>query len=266
MANPSTYTGVHSGTELAVCDLEVILYAHDDITRIEELLNKRAVTVEDGFVGRQYEANLTITLTSYQSDRPGKTFQFEVKEMDIAKQFERLELEGQPFEVMKSIETFNDDIVGIHVLLRLSADEFQEFHRLLKPGPINIRRIGIDEAPIVQRFGGALYWSLDQESYPITYKQIVNLYPDDDLDYLSTMASGHTQKALSDMVLALSARYEALLALLVANGQLSQEHAEWLKDETWDQLVSNDRQVMIRSQLEQIGDAELDFDWSFFSK
>ena len=264
--DPSGYIGVHSGAELSAWNLEVTLYADDDITHMEQLLNKSTVTVEDGFAGRQYEATPTRKLTSYQQGRPGKFYQFEVKEVDPVRVFEALEIEGQSFSVIRNTETFDDDVVGIHVLLGLSSDEFHCFHRLVKPGPIQIRRMGIDETPIDQRFGGALYWSLDKERSPLTYKQIVNIYPADYPPSRWAIAAEHEQRALATMVLDLSARYEALLALLVDSGTLTQENAEMLKQAPWDELLDSDRQTMVRSRLREIDDAELDFDWTFFSK
>ena len=262
-ARPSDYVGVHSGAELCAWELEVPLYAQDDITYMEELLNKRTVTVVDDFAGRQYQATLAVTLTSHQSGRPGKFYQLEVKEVDPVRPFEMLEIEGQYFQVIRNTETFDDEVIGIHVLLGLSSDEFLSFHKLLKPGPIQIRRIGIDEAPITQRLGGALYWSLDKDSSPLTYKQIVNLFPAEDVPARLAIAAAQDQSALAAMVLALSARCEALLNLLVDSGYLSQENAERLKEEPWDKLVDTDRQATIRSKLREIDDAELDFDWRF---
>ena len=263
-ARPSDYIGVHSGTELCAWELEVTLFPQDDITRMEELLNKRRGTVDDGFAGRQYEATLTLKSSSYQSGRPGKFYRFEVKELDSVSTFEVLEIEGQSFRVIRNTETFRDEVIGIHALLSLSSEEFQSFHRLVKPGPVQMRRLAIDAGPVAQRFGGALHWSLDKESSPLTYKQIVNLFPADHSPNRWSIASAQDLSALSSVVLDLSARYEALLDHLVDGGHLGQEGAQRLKEETRDNLLDTDRRAVIRSRLREIDDAEAHFDWSFF--
>ena len=62
------------------------------------------------------------------------------------------------------------------------------------------------------------------------------------------------------MLLALSARYEALVRILVENGQLTQENGEALMSEDWKELISDEREVMIRSKLTEVRDAELELD------
>ena len=264
VARPSDYIGVHSGTELRGWEIEATLFQQDDITHLEELLEKRRGTVEDGFAGRRYQATLTLKSSSYQSGRPGKFYRFEVKELDSVKTFEVLEIEGQSFRVIRNTETFRDEVIGIHALLSLSSEEFQSFHRLVKPGPIQIRRVDIDEGSVTQRFGGGLYWSLDKESSPLTYKQVISLFPADHSPNRRPIASAQDLSALSSVVLDLSARYEALLDILVGSGHLGQENAERLREETRDNLADTDRRAVIRSRLREVDDAEADFDWRFF--
>ena len=124
-ARPSEYVGIHSGVELCAWDLEVTLYGPDNISHMENLLNMDTVTVEDGFAGRQYEATVAVRLTSSQSGRQGKFYQFEVREVDLVRAFEELEIEGQLFQVIKNTETFHDDVIRIHVLL---APVFRRVH------------------------------------------------------------------------------------------------------------------------------------------
>ena len=77
--------------------------------------------------------------------------------MEEALQFEQLEIEGHTFTVIRNSERLysKDSVIGLDILLRLSPEEFQTFQSLRRLGPITIRRVGIDESPIVRRFGGA---------------------------------------------------------------------------------------------------------------
>ncbi len=258
--SPFVFGGVHSGKDLAGLNVDTTVYSDAESHQVDELLKKRTVTVEDPFAGRQYEATFGRKSYSYADSRPGKQYQFEVKELDKAIEFKVLEIEGQPFPVMRNTETLDDGKMGLQILLRLSSDEFVKFHSLLKPGPVKIQRMGIDESSILRRFGGAQYWSSHQGGSQKFYKQIVRFYPTDTPPSRLDIATGHQQNALSQMVLALSARYEALVKALVGNGQISQETAEELIGEEWQGLIDNDRQVMMRSKLTRINDAELEFD------
>ena len=258
---PFVFGGVHSGTELSGIDIEITIYTDADIRIIEELLKKDTVIVEDPFVDRQYEATLARKSSGYQEGRPERWYHFEMKELDEAIPFESLEVEGHTFTVIGNSETLHDDdVIGLNILLRLSPEEFREFQSLLRLSQINIRRIGIDESPIVRRFGGALYWSSHQEGSQRFYKQIARFYPVDPQPGRAGISLMNEQKAQSRMLMALSARYEALVKILVENGQLTQENGEALMSEDWKELISDEREVMIRSKLTEVGDAELELD------
>ena len=258
---PFVFDGVHSGTALSGIDMEIKIYTDADIQSIEELLKKDTVTVGDPFVDRQYEATLARSSSGYQEGRPERWYHFMVKELDEAIPFELLEIEGHTFTVIRNSETLHDDdVIGLNTLLRLSPEEFQEFQSLLRLSQINIRRIGIDEIPVVRRFGGALYWSSHQEGSQRFYKQIARFYPVDPHPGRAGMALMNEQRAQSWMLLALSARYEALVRILVENGQLTQENGEALMSEDWKELISDEREVMIRSKLTEVRDAELELD------
>ena len=257
--SPFEFTGVHSGRELSGIELNVTAYSEVDAHQIEELLKKDTVEVQDPFADRQYEATLTRKSSVYQEGRPERRYHFEVKELDEATPFESLEIEGHTFTVIKNSETLHDDdVVGLNILLRLSPEEFQEFQSMLTLSQINIKRIGIDESPIVRRFGGALYWSSHQDGSQNFYKQIARFYPTEPEPRPFNIASGHEQLAQSRMILALSTRYEALVKLLVENGQITKESGEALMAEEWKGLIDDERKVIMRSKLTEVDDAELE--------
>ena len=60
------------------------------------------------------------------------------------------------------------------------------------------------------------------------------------------------------MILALSARYEALVRMLVENGQISRESGDNLMSDDWRSLIEYERRVIVRSKLTEIDDAELE--------
>ena len=259
LASPFTFHGVHSDRDLSGFELDVTAFADDEIQRVEDLVRKRLVSVEDPFTDRRYEATVRQKSYSYQEGRRGRHYRLEVKELDAASEFRSLEIEEHTFRVIKNTETVTDETLGLHILLRLTSEEFERFHSLLTPGAIKVRRIGIDDTPIVQRFGGALYWSSHKEGDLRFYKQIVRFYPTDPTDFPPAeidIASGHEQRAQAGMILALSARYEALVELLIESGQISRESGNALMSEEWRSLIDQQRTAILRSKLMEVDDAE----------
>ena len=262
VGNPFVFEGVHSGGQLSGIEVAVTVYSNDDAHAIDELFERASVTVDDPFTNSQYEAALHGKSSMYQEGRPGKTYRFEVKELDEAPQFEQLEIEGHTFTVIRNSERLysKDSVIGLDILLRLSPEEFQTFQSLRRLGPIIIRRVGIDESPIVRRFGGALYWSSHEGGSERFYKQIARFFPAEFPLSGYSIASGQEQDAQSQMILALSARLEALVKTLVANGQVSQEIGEALISDEWRKLIDDERAVMMASKLSEVNDADLELD------
>ena len=258
--SPFEFMGVHSGKSSSGIELNVTAYSDVEAQQIEKLLGKEVVLVQDPFSDREYEATLNRRSSGYQEGRPEKWYHFEVKELDEATRFGQLELEGNSFHVLKNTETMHKDVIGIHILLRLSPEEFLKVQRLLELDSVKIRRLGIDEIPLVCRLGGALYWSVHGEGSQKYYKQIVRFFPIDDLPGKAAISLGRGKAAQSGMILALSARYEALVKRLVENGQISQQSGEELMSEEWESLIGDERRVMLQSQLTEVDDAEPELD------
>ena len=260
--NPFVFEGIHSGGQLSGIEVAVTVYSNDDAHAIDELFEKDCVTVDDPFTNRQYEATLHGKSSMYLEGRPEKTYRFEVKELDEAPQFEQLEIEGYTFTVIRNSESWysKDSVICLNILLRLSPEEFQTFQSLQRLGPITIRRAGIDESSIVRRFGGALYWSSHEDGSERVYKQIARFFPVDFPLGGYSIASGQEQQAQSQMILALSARFEALVKALVENGHVSQEIVEALKSDKWRKLIDDERAVMMASTLSEVKDADLELD------
>lgn len=256
--SPFEFPGIHSGGELSGIELNVTAYSDVEAHEIEEILKEKTVSVDDPFADRQYEAVLIRRSSGYQEGRPERWYHFELKEMDESPKFTILEIDGHRFHVLKNTEDQHDQAIGMHILLRLSPDEFLHFRRLLKPGPVAIQRIGIDEKPIIRRFGGAQYWSSHNEGSQKFYKHIVRFYPTDLSGARGAIASANEQIAQSEMILALSARFEALVRILTEGGQISQENAETLIAKEWRGLIDDNRELVLRSTLKRVDDAELE--------
>ena len=258
---PFEFEGVHSGGKLSGIEVKVTVYSDDDAEALDELFKKKTAIVDDAFAKRQYEATLHRKSSMYQEGRPGRTYRFEVRELDEAPQFEQLEIEGHTFAVIRNAERLHEDnVICLNILLRLSTEEFRTFQGLRRPGPITIRRVGIDEDPIERRFGGALYWSSHEEGSARFYKQIVRFFPTEYPPGGYSFASGQEQHAQSQMILALTARFEALVNALVENGHVNRETGETLVSDEWRKLVDDERAVMMASRLSEVNDADLELD------
>ena len=257
---PFEYEGIHSGSRLAGMSMNVTTYTEEEISLVEELIEKATVTVEDPFAGRSYQATLTCQSSSYTQGLPERRYQFEVKEVDEVPTFEVLEIEGHSFPVLRNTESDDGEVIGIHVLLKLTQDEFEKLQSLMEPGPIALRRIGIDDSPISRRFGGALYWSSHQENSHSFYKQIVRFYPEEYPPTGWSIARAQEQQALAEMVMALTARYEALLKIMAESGHISKDNVDTLMTNDWRGLTEETRRILLESKLREVEDAELELD------
>lgn len=78
--SPLRCEGVHPGRELSGIDMDVTAYSDVEAHEIEELLKRDTVEVDDPFTDRRYEAIPTRRSSGYQEGRPGRWYDFEIKE------------------------------------------------------------------------------------------------------------------------------------------------------------------------------------------
>jgi hypothetical protein len=179
-----------------------------------------------------------------------------VRELDVPPTFTELEIDGQVFRVVDYRESDpTPEGIGRHVLLRLSESELIDLWKLIRPGKLEIRRVGVDEAPIPMRLGRSIHWSehvVDGERY---FKQALHLFPPDLPPPSLSMASGAEQDALASIVVALVARVKALSNDLARAGVLTDERRKELETGAWTQLVDEARADVIGRKLYQVGDA-----------
>ena len=260
-----TYLGLHSGKELCGIDLEYMSFSEEENEQIEAILKSRGtVTVSDPFAQRKYEATVDRKWSSgYRDGHPAKTYRFVVRELDQAKKFAQLQIEGETFTVLSNYEDGDDeDAIGVHTLLELSPEQFVKFHGLLRSGPIQVLREGIDAEPIQLRFGGLPIWSYHGEFSERSYKQIARFYryDPDRPARKAVIASVQEMDAIATMVTALTSRFGALLELLESSGTITSEDASRIMQEQWRDLTDDKNLFMIRAERWKVVDAEEDFD------
>lgn len=257
--SPVSFQGNLSGKTLAGIDVEFRIEGSGHNSEVDELLNQEGVTVEDPFVNRSYRAS--IRQTSH-SDFNGRVaiYRFELREIDVAPEFRMLEIEGHQYPVARYIERdLGEEGVDRDALLHLSREQFEEVQSLFKPGPILVRRIGVDEEPLTVRYGGGMYWSRHEESGNTYYKQIVHLVPINIPPSRLNLALGVEQEALARMVCSLTARFEALVNELAQNNVISPERQSALLGDDWKGLLEIRHIDDITRQTTRVPDADEEF-------
>ena len=62
------------------------------------------------------------------------------------------------------------------------------------------------------------------------------------------------------MVMALTARYEALLEILAESGHISRDNVDTLMTDDWRGLTEDARRILLISKLTEVEDADLELD------
>ena len=149
-----------------------------------------------------------------------------------------------------------------HALLRLSEKQFLQLDNILDEKVVQVR-VGEEEASLL-RPGQFMYWSRHNNNGEVYYKQTVSFFPLDapisQTQPSLVLLTKHN--ALVDMVLAQSARLEALLDELAHNGTIRQERYNLIKGDNWENLLKPERMKAIKRQLNKVNDAEEEMkDW-----
>ncbi len=226
---------------------------------VESLRQDERVRVVDPFAGRAYDATVTIRRESYQQGALQQYF-IEIRERDEAPRYQQIEINGQAFVVQKHTEeVLEGDYVMWNAVLRLNKTELASLRNMFRlDAPVEVRRVGIDSTPEPRRIGGARYWSEHEERGRMYYKQNLHLIP---MDYHSSdsriFAASYTeQQSLTEMVVALQARFESLVDELTSSGVLPSERRDALLHEDWTMLHSSDRIDTLNRQTLRVSDAE----------
>ncbi len=255
--SPVSFQGNLSGKTLAGIDVEFHIEGSGHSSEVDALLDQEVVIVEDPYVNRSYRASIRQTSYSSINDRAA-TYRFELREIDMTPEFKVLEIEGHQYPVARYVERDRgDEGVDRDALLHLSKEQFEEVQGLFKPGPILVRRIGVDEEPLTVRYGGGMYWSQHEEGDNTYYKQIVHLVPIDiPVSNKFNLALGTEQAALVRMVCSLTARFEALVNELAQNNVISLERKSAIIGDDWKGLLDTQRIEDITRQTMRVRDAD----------
>lgn len=248
--------GIHSGKELAALELEIIAVG-EEVKILEKLLKDPTVQVDDPIASRCYEASATLKSSSHTQGRPERYYTIMLKEADVIPDVQQIEIDGEPYPVIKYTEKAFEGAPARFALLRLTDEQLSTLRRSFRPGPIPVARVGVDTAPLSCRFGGAMFWSRHEDAAGRFYKHIVRLFPVDHTSKIGPLfVDTREYNSLVRMHMALSARFEALLEHLTATGAITGDKRKEFMDESWKTLVSETRLVEMNQEIRRLADAE----------
>ncbi len=248
VGSPITFKGKHSGENLSGINLKITLAVPELVQKFEELIAQKIVQIYDPFVKRSYQAILNQLSNSYTLGHPERHYTVELLEIDLIPKCTILEIEGHPFPVLEYIQSEeDDDAIGIHAVLKVTKEQFEDLQKLMKPGAINIKRRDFDDEPIVMRYGGAMYWSEHNEGEELFYKQIVRFFPPELPPSCLNIATQVHQENLFSMVQELIERFEALVIELVQKQVITREN--------WKGLLDSPRADKLFKELDRVNDA-----------
>lgn len=258
---PFSFDGVFSRQKLLGIELSFTVYGSHKQEQVENLLKKDKVIVEDPFGGQTYEASTWMKSSSFQVGKQEKSYVIELKQIETLPSFDMIEIEGITFRVLRYEESIAEtpDKIGRHSLLKLTKEEFEQFHKLLESSSVKFRRIGIDDVPLELRFGSRMYWSQHTDDGKEHFKQIVRLFPVDLEPSKLNLASGITQGIIARMLISVHARFELLVQELATNKVISAEIQTALLSSGWRDLLPNEKIDQLWDSLDQVEDAEQQF-------
>jgi len=258
---PFSFDGVFSRQKLLGIELSFTVYGSHKQEQVENLLKKDKVIVEDPFGGQTYEASTWMKSSSLQVGKQEKSYVIELKQIETLPSFDMIEIEGITFRVLRYEESIAEtsDKIGRHSLLKLTKEEFEQFHKLLESSSVKFRRIGIDDVPLELRFGSRMYWSQHTDDGKEHFKQIVRLFPVDLEPSKLNLASGITQGVIARMLISVHARFELLVQELATNKVISAEIQTALLSSGWRDLLPNEKIDQLWDSLDQVEDAEQQF-------
>jgi hypothetical protein len=259
---PMSFYGKLSDKTLPGIDMDFHVTDPQSVVAIERLTSQEAVQVTDPFAEQTYPASFRLISHSYTSGQPQHYFTCEVRALDIAPEFNILEMDGDEFPVLASREQIitEQDQEGIYraIVLRLTQAQFDTVQKLLSHDELSIRRKGVDEKPLIVRHGSQMYWSKHVEGSETFYKQTVRLvhpstFPSSKAPSIALVTE---QEILFRMVMALSARFERLGDELVEAGVISNEKRALLLSDNWNELLNEQRITAIKQEMYRVADAQ----------
>lgn len=256
--SPVTLEGKLTSSPLAGIDLDFTLYQSANIDELQRLASEE-ITVEDPFVKRTYQANLRIASYRYTDGKPGTNYVVEVREVEKVPVIDTLEIEGQPFQVLKYDAKVLFDEVEHTAILKLTKAELEQVRNLTQqgeenPAPTLIKRIGVDASAIPYTCF-CWVWSEHIEADETYYKQVFQFtLPKQELNKKDT--SGLAFGLLVSMSTDTKARFEALLNELTNSGVISSEKRDTLLNNHVKDLINEERLIEIKRSRTKLSDVE----------
>lgn len=216
--SPLCFDGVLSNRELAGLEVNFSNLRNEDYENIKVKLFTNDLKVKDPFSNREYQATIIERQSSFTVGSDLKSVRYEIKEIDAGPDFEQIELDSLIFDLIVYSEyIFDSNKVGRECLLKIPYDKFDSFKELLVNDSLKVRRIGVDDEPLILRFGSQFFWSEHSENDEIFYKQIVRLFDCDLQPSKNTVSSTVIQGNAYRMIADLTSRLDSLIKVLACD-------------------------------------------------
>lgn len=255
LGESTSVRGVFSNSSLSGIRLNLQNLHAGEQAIIEDLTSRGVVHVQDPFSGKEYQASIRQTSSSFTVGQDTMSYVLDISELDTWPNVEELEIEGKIFSVIQYEEFITDNEVGRKAVLRLDHDQFKSLRSLLSRSELSVRRVNVDDEPLKLRFGARMFWSEHEEDGEKHWKHIVRLYPVGKQSSSLDMASDVVQQNLSALVIQLSSRLNLLISSLAQSKAINEETKEELLGKDWKSKVDESEWNLAWDQLEQVRDA-----------
>lgn len=255
LGEPTSVQGVFSNSSLSGIRLNLQDLPAGGQAIIEDLTFRDVVHVQDPFSGKEYQASVRQTSSSFTVGQDTKSYVLDISELDTWPNVEELEIEGNIFSVIQYEEFITDGEVGRKAVLRLNHDQFKSLRSLLSRSELSVRRVDVDDEPLKLRFGARMFWSEHEEDGEKYWKHIVRLYQIGKQSSYLDMASDVVQQNLSALVIQMSSRLNLLISILSESNAITEETKEVLLGKGWKSKVDESELNLAWDRLEQVRDA-----------
>lgn len=222
---------------------------------VEGWLSAGEVDVFNPFTEREYKAKARQISTSFQTGRTEKSYRIELIELEEPIQITEIELNGESFDVINYKESIVDGTVSKQGVIK--ASDLDAFRQLFSEKSINVLRVGVDDEPVLMRFGSLMHWSKHTEGDDVYYKQIFRLF---DVDLKSSnklgVANATHQNNLINLTVHYALKFETLLHILKEDESLSEATKQKLKAFEIDEGIGNQMFNTMHDNFDLVKDAE----------
>ncbi|OBS96769.1 hypothetical protein A9257_10200 [Vibrio cyclitrophicus] len=254
-ATPSQLDCQFSKNKLDVITLDLQNLNIPSQELVEGWLAAGEVDVINPFTEREYKAKTYQRSTSFQAGRSEKSYKIELIELEEPIQITEIELNGESFDVINYKESIVDGTVSKQGVIKVS--NLDTFRQLFSEKSINVLRVGVDDEPVLMRFGSLMHWSKHTEGDEVYYKQIFRLF---DIDLESpkklSVANAIHQNNLKSLTVHYALKFETLLHILKEDENLSEATKQKLKAFEIDEEIGNQMFHTMHENFDLVKDAQ----------